>query len=268
MNWQLYMKRIGFEKQTEPSFDTLSALVHAHAMSVPFENIDIQNKVPIVLDTHAFFDKIVTNGRGGYCYELNGLFYELLADIGYDVRRVMGRVVNGKYIGPEYDHMALIVTIGGIEYLVDVGFGDFALIPLALSCNDLQTDGKGEFLISDHGDMDGRVYKKVEKLNPLNKDLSVKYYFTTDEQQLHDFADMNEHQQNDEDSHFVRNYICTMPTEHGRISILNNKAVFTYKDKKRSRIVNEEERAYLVSKYFGINIEDNIETALRLGISQ
>lgn len=254
MNVSEYMKRIGYDETLQPSYEVLKSLIYKHAMSIPFENIDIQNKVPIKLDPVKFFDKVIRNERGGYCYELNGLFYGLLVSLGYQVRRVMGRVVSGRNIGPEYDHLALIVTIGGEDYLVDVGFGDFALQPLSITTNRLQSDGRASFAISDHGMMDGRIYKKVEKVNELNTDLSVKYYFTTNEESLDDFSFMNEHQQMHPDSHFVRNYICTMPTEHGRISILNNKAVFTYKNQKRSRTVNEDERSYLVSKYFGISI--------------
>ncbi len=254
MNLKVYFKRIHFDKKLEPSYDVLEQLIYNHAMCIPFENIDIQNKVPITLDANSFYNKVIHGVRGGYCYELNGLFYELLSSIGYNVHRVMGRVVNGKSIGPEFDHLALIVTIAGEEYLVDVGFGDFALKPLSVSTDNLQSDGRALFRVKDHGMLDGKHYKKVEKQNPLNKDLLLKYYFTTEEQQLSDFANMNKHQQTHPDSHFVRNYICTMPTEQGRMSILNNKAVFTYKDRKRSRIVNNDERSYLVSKYFGISI--------------
>lgn len=254
MDIDAYMKRIGFDKKLDLSYNVLEQLVYNHAMSIPFENIDIQNKVPIRLDTSAFYNKVIHGGRGGYCYELNGLFYELLSSVGYNVRRVMSRVANGKSIGPEFDHLALIVTIAEEEYLVDVGFGDFALKPLHLSTNSLQSDDRATFRIDNHGMLDGKHYKKVEKESPLNKELLLKYYFTTDAQELNDFANMNKHQQISPDSHFVRNYICTMPTEQGRMSILNNKAVFTYKDKKRSRKVNDDERAYLVSKYFGISI--------------
>lgn len=254
MNLEAYMKRIGFDQKLDPSYDVLEQLIYSHAMTIPFENIDIQNKVPIDLDVNAFFNKVIHGGRGGYCYELNGLFYELLSSIGYNVRRVMGRVVNGRSIGPEFDHLALIVTIAGEEYLVDVGFGDFSLKPLNVLSTRLQSDNRAIFRVSDHGMIDGKYYKKIEKQNPLNKELLLKYYFTTDARELNDFTSMNRHQQTHSNSHFVRNYICTMPTEQGRKSILNNKAVFTYKDRKRSRIVNNDERSYLVSKYFGISI--------------
>ena len=58
-------------------------------MNVPFENLDIQNKIKIDLDN--LFDKIVIRNRGGFCYELNGLFYKLLKQIGFAVRMVSAR---------------------------------------------------------------------------------------------------------------------------------------------------------------------------------
>ena len=78
---------------------TLSRLQHRHLMSIPFENLDIHWGQRIVLDTEAFYDKIVTGGRGGFCYELNGLFNELLQQIGFTTRLVSAQVFRGWFLG-------------------------------------------------------------------------------------------------------------------------------------------------------------------------
>ena len=78
-------------------------------MSIPFENLDIHNNVPIKLSIEKIFDKVVNQNRGGLCYELNGLFYELLNAIGFDVKIISARVFNqDNGYGKEYDHLAII----------------------------------------------------------------------------------------------------------------------------------------------------------------
>ena len=75
MDVNLYLDRIGFKGNVEPSLQVLANLQKRHLLTVPFENLDIHYGIPIKLDTALFFDKIVINKRGGFCYELNGLFF-------------------------------------------------------------------------------------------------------------------------------------------------------------------------------------------------
>ena len=104
----------------------------AHLLAVPFEDLSIHANERIVLDVNALFDKIVRARRGGFCYELNGLFGALLQTLGFEVVMLSGGVMNPRgEFGPEYDHMALLVTLGE-RWLVDVGFGDCFREPLCL----------------------------------------------------------------------------------------------------------------------------------------
>ena len=111
MNIQQYLERIKYDGNVTASLEVLSKLQVLHLMNVPFENLDIQNKIKINLDN--LFDKIVTRKRGGFCYELNGLFYKLLKQIGFAVKMVSARVYNNntKNFSPEFDHLTLIVSI-------------------------------------------------------------------------------------------------------------------------------------------------------------
>src|SRR5215470_12755794 len=143
MSRSAYLSRIGVGSTDLPADETtLRLLQRQHLLSVPFENLDIHWKRPIVLDTNRFYQKIVEEKRGGFCYELNGLFNELLVDLGYKTRLVSARVFDvGKgEFGPEFDHMIVIVTIGGQEYIADVGFGDFSAEPLLLDVEKEQAD--------------------------------------------------------------------------------------------------------------------------------
>ncbi len=101
---------------------------------MPFENLDIVARTPISLDLEAIHEKVVTRRRGGFCYELNGLFAWLLEQLGYDVTRLSARTVEGidGELGPEFDHLVLQVDLAE-PWLADVGFGDTFRTPLPLA---------------------------------------------------------------------------------------------------------------------------------------
>jgi N-hydroxyarylamine O-acetyltransferase len=96
---------------------------------VPFENLDIHLGRPLDLATDALYTKVVDQGRGGFCYELNGLFARLLTSLGFDVDLVSSRVwMPDGSLSPPLDHLALLVHLAD-TWLVDVGFGDTFTIP-------------------------------------------------------------------------------------------------------------------------------------------
>lgn len=144
MNTAAYLKRIRFSGPLSPDVQTLCGLQYAHMLQVPFENLDIGLKRPIRLNEQALWDKIVLQGRGGFCYELNGLFAKLLQEIGFDVTYLNARVYNREGgLGIDFDHLALLVRIPGQSgrWLVDAGFGDSFNEPLRLDGAVIQTQG-------------------------------------------------------------------------------------------------------------------------------
>ena len=88
-----YLARIGAARPERPSTEALQVLHAAHLRSVPFENLSIHLGEPVILDESALLDKIVGRRRGGFCYELNGLFAALLTALGFDVTLLAGRVL-------------------------------------------------------------------------------------------------------------------------------------------------------------------------------
>ena len=93
MNKNEYLRRIGIEeKEIEPTLENLKLLQRRHLLNVPFENLDIHWKRPILLDSDNFYEKVVNKKRGGFCYELNGLFNELLKEIGFQTKIISARV--------------------------------------------------------------------------------------------------------------------------------------------------------------------------------
>ena len=132
---QAYLDRIGFSNRNVCSAEDLDALVFGHLCSVPFDNLDVigSQREPSIL-IGDLFDKIVTQKRGGYCYELNSLFSRLLLDLGFDVYVAMARIRWNKPEKTPYSHMAVIVQLDGKRWLCDVGYGGPA--PRGILCLD------------------------------------------------------------------------------------------------------------------------------------
>lgn len=249
MNVREYLSRIGIDMaDVAANVDSLRRLQRKHLLSVPFENLDIHWKLPIVLDTAKFYEKIVGKKRGGFCYELNGLFNELLRDIGFQTRLVSARVNDGKgTFGPEYDHAAIIVIIGEIEYLADVGFGAFTAEPLRFIPDIEQIDAAGIFSIRRYEDGYFAVYKKE------NDAWRGEYIFKPFGRDLSEFAEMCDFQQYSPESHFTKGKLCSVMTENGRKTLSNKSFIVTKDGEKIEKPVgSEEEFERILGREFGI----------------
>ncbi|MEX1153362.1 arylamine N-acetyltransferase, partial [Parvibaculum sp.] len=124
-----YFKRIGYSGSRAPTLDTLKAIHYAHAVSIPFENLDVLAKRPILLDHASLQKKLVTDGRGGYCFEVNGLFAAVLRQLSFDLTTLIGRV---RWMSPEEvdtarSHMLMRVELPEGPFLADVGFGGLTM---------------------------------------------------------------------------------------------------------------------------------------------
>ncbi|MBF5043766.1 arylamine N-acetyltransferase [Aggregicoccus sp. 17bor-14] len=123
MDAAAYTRRIGYEGPLEPTLEVLTGLCAAHIRTVPFENLAIHEGARISLEPEALFHKVVLRRRGGYCFELNGLFSALLKALGFQVEHLLGRVWFSNPTAPVPTHQVSRVALGGERYLVDVGFG-------------------------------------------------------------------------------------------------------------------------------------------------
>jgi arylamine N-acetyltransferase len=174
-----YLSRIDYTGPTEPSLDTLRALVTAHGEHIPFENLNPLMGIPVVdLSDAALTDKMVHRRRGGYCYEQNGLFGYVLAELGFEVARLTGRVVwmNPVWLDgppPAETHQVLAVRIPGVEerYLVDVGFGGQTLTsPIRFVADEIQQTRHEPYRLRRYGNgpADGYVLEAlVDDWRPL-----------------------------------------------------------------------------------------------------
>ena len=243
-----YLERIGVGGlPLAADFASLELLQRNHLLAVPFENLDIHWKRPIVLDTNSFYSKIVENRRGGFCYELNGLFNELLLDLSFRTRLISGRVFNGTEHGPEFDHAAIIVTIGSDEYLTDVGFGAFTATPLRLELDVEQGDVNGSFVIRKFDD----TYLEIAKLE--SGSWRSEYIFHDRVRDLSEFKAMCNFQQYSPDSHFRKGKLCSIMTVTGRKTLTDKNFVVTTSGEKKETPVNGDEAFHSILKAeFGI----------------
>ena len=157
MDVEQYLARIKADAPISLDLASLAKLQLAHLKAVPFENLDIHYGKQITLDVARFFEKIVINKRGGFCYEINGLFHALLCELGFNAKIISActsREDGG--FAEEYNHLAIVVTIDNFDYLVDAGFGRFDREWCSAANKDGQFLGASTY-------SDGRVFKIIGK---------------------------------------------------------------------------------------------------------
>jgi len=243
-----YLERINYRDEINPSADVLTKLQHSHLLNVAFENLDIHLGRKIEISNS--YDKIVNHRRGGFCYELNGTFFQLLKVLGFDVKLISARVRNKELgFGAEFDHMAIIATIHDTKYLVDVGFGDFTYSPLKIVLNALQNDRTGTFIIKQH-DNEYLVVGKMQEDNFMPN-----YIFTETSRQMNDYVDMCNFHQTNSQSHFTQKRVCSILTDRGRITISGNTLKKTEDGVvTETELANEEEFDKALWNYFKIKL--------------
>ena len=237
MNRQKYLDRIHFTGTPEPTLEVLQRLQKLHLLNIPFENLDIHYGPGIQLDTESIFKKVVENNRGGFCYELNELYLQLLRSIGFVTRRVSARVWDSvKGYGQEYDHLVIIVTIEEREYLTDVGFGEFAFGPLRLEMNKIQHDERGDFVFDQYDE----EYIRVSKIE--NGERVPQYIFRNIEREYSEYEGMCNYHQTSPDSHFTRKKLISLPTENGRITLTSHKLRIKEGDHMKDKLIRNDEQ--------------------------
>lgn len=243
-----YLQRIEYTGEVAPTLSVLKELQKQHLLNIPFENLDIHANRKIELDTGKIFEKIVLNRRGGFCYELNGLFFELLREIGFSSKMISGRVFDKeKGYGNEYDHLAIITALGDAEFLVDVGFGEFVFHPLRLVPDLLQKDERGDFIIERHTD----GYYRVSKL--VNGEWTPQYLFSTKPRAYLEFEGMCHYHQTSPHTHFTKNRFLGIPTAEGRITLIGNRLKIVQRGEVSEREIGEDEFAGLLVNCFKFN---------------
>ena len=247
MDVQDYLNRINYQGPLAPNAETLRQLQVAHLLTVPFENLSIHAREPIVLEDEALFQKIVNRRRGGFCYELNGLFAALLRALGFEVAMLSAQVANAKgEFSRDFDHMALMITLEE-RWLADVGFGDSFVEPLRLNERDVQVQGDRAYRIV--ADDERLIVQRADN----SSEWKAQYRFTLKPYQYSDYAEMCEYHQTSPLSHFTQARICSLLTPRGRVSLSDMRLITPECGERREHTAaTQEEYEEMLRELFGI----------------
>jgi N-hydroxyarylamine O-acetyltransferase len=244
MNVNAYLDRIGYRGPLSPDASTLRGLHVAHMLAVPFENLDIHRGREIVLSESRFYDKIVRERRGGFCYEMNGLFAWLLRELGFSVELISAGVARASGgFGPDFDHLVLVVELEE-RWLADVGFGEGFREPLRLSSEGEQRQH-------------GRVYRLSDSnLWQLEDDgWKSQYRYSLSPRRLSEYEAMCRYHQTSPESHFTRGRLCSQATPEGRVTLTDRRLTITDAGGRQERDISGEE-AFIAAlrEHFGISL--------------
>ena len=252
-----YFDRINYRGNAEPNLNVLQDLVTAHTRSIPFENLDPLLGVPVDdLGPEALFDKLVCRRRGGYCYEHNGLMGYVLAEIGFGVRRLAGRVVwmlPEDWPLPAQTHTVLAVTFPGSQgsYLVDVGFGgQTPTSPIRFETGGIQQTTHEPYRLQDRGD--GLILQAL-----LRDQWQTLYEFSTKTQPMIDLTVGSWYVSTHPSSHFVTNLMAAIVTDDARWNLGDGHlVVHAPGGTEKILLADADAVVETLSDRFGINVAD------------
>lgn len=253
MDIQTYLTRIRYVKPVRPDAQTLEGLHFAHMQNVPFENLDIGLKRPILLTEEALWNKIAVQKRGGFCYELNGLFAWLLKEIGFAVTYLNARVYNREgQLGIDFDHLALLVNSPNerTRWLADVGFGDSFNLPLNFEERGEQKQGLRSYRLEDI--LSGYVTWQKNYDGTWER----QYFFDLQSRNFPtDYESACSYHQTSPESSFTRGSIISRATPDGRVSLEDGRLILTRNGQRSTRsLQNRDEYDFLLKEYFGVTL--------------
>jgi N-hydroxyarylamine O-acetyltransferase len=251
LNLDSYFERINYKEKMDVSEVTLRDIHIAHTLNIPFENLDVFYKKPILLDGASLYKKIVKERRGGYCFEMNGIFSLVLQEMGFKVTNLLAKVTIDGIHYTTKTHQAILVETGGTKWLADVGFGNEGIIaPLILEENTEQKQFAHTYRLTTHPTLGYVLEKKDEAgYHPL-------YAFTLEECSPEDFLMSNHFTSTFPGSFFLTMRMCTMPTKDGRITLTDSHfKVVDKNDVLDTPIANENEFIAVLKERFGLDLD-------------
>jgi N-hydroxyarylamine O-acetyltransferase len=257
-----YFARIGYSGRPRADLATLRELHYLHPLAIPFENLSTLLGQSVDLDVESVQRKLVSDKRGGYCFEQNRLFAAALEAIGFSLVELAARVVwntSKGYRNPR-THMVLLVSVDGHRYLADVGFGGVTLTaPLRFEV-DIEQRTPHEVFRLQKGD-----HEFVQHVG-LGAQWRATYRFDLQPQLPIDFEAFNHYVATHPDSHFRRTLMVALATKTGRCALHNNRLTIyeTGRDEHETTLTSGAEIRRTLNELFGICVPDDprLETIL------
>jgi N-hydroxyarylamine O-acetyltransferase len=251
-----YLRRIGHDGPREPTPRLLEALHLAHALTIPFENLDVRLGRPIRLDVANLQAKLVAGRRGGYCFEQNTLFAAALEALGFQVTRLAARVRFGATRLLPRTHMLLRVDIGGQSYLADVGFGGDGLLgPVPLTPGQVVRQGLWTYRLVEEA---GLLVLQSRRGGWFDL-----YAFSLEPQHPIDFEVANHYTATHPESIFVRSLTVQRPSLQERHVLRNRDYLVESATGTNSRhVADDEEMRRLLAETFGLDLPAELLVAV------
>lgn len=243
-----YLLKIGYQGDTRASLDTLGELQSLHLQHIPYENLDILNGRLLSLNPDDLYNKIILRQRGGYCFELNGLYRELLISLGYQVNQYAGRYLTKPGLGQLRKHRVLVVDIGGTRFITDVGYrSEQPRCPLELKADKIQTDGISEYKLR----VDS-FYGWVIMQKEAGKDWRNLYAFTEEPQLDMDFIMPSFYCERHPNSPFIDTLKLSIFTPDSNLSLVDDR-YYVYQNTRvveTQTVSDDEARNILLQKFY------------------
>jgi N-hydroxyarylamine O-acetyltransferase len=258
----LYLQRLGFDAPPAPTLATLRQLQLRHTGVFAFENLTTLSGEPVLIDLPSIEQKVLFDGRGGYCYELNNLFLALLQELGFDARGISGRVVMGQPEGAwtARTHRLSLVTLDGVRYITDVGFGGMVpTAPLILDTDAEQLTLHEPYCIEHHEDGYTLRANVSGEWRPM-------YIFDLQRQEDIDYTVGNWYVSTHPESSFARQLMVAR-TGDGWRRTLNNGSFAIHRvgrESERRQVVDVDELVGVLQDEFGIRVPENAQLKRRL----
>lgn len=244
-----YLARLNYSGSVQPTEAGLEVLHRAHAYAIPFENFDILLGRGITLEPRALCHKLIHQARGGYCFELNGVFLMALQAIGFEARALLARV---HLVDPPTgrSHQLLLVTMQGKQWIADVGFGGPGLrAPIPFELNRIATQDGQSFRVVEAGPY-GVMLQTL-----ANGEWQNLYSFDLGHVFPNDILYGNYFTSTHPNSFFTFARVAALPTPNGRVSLFNQTLRILSSDGEQVRELGEGQ-VYLdaLKTYFGIEL--------------
>lgn len=244
-----YLDRIDFTATPKADIDTVARMMRRQLFSVPFENLDVQAGKIVSLVPEEIVEKIVGRKRGGYCYEVNGLFAMALASLGITYQFVAARPMFYPARRPR-THMALVLTLGGERWLCDLGFGSYGIrAPMSLSKLDVEVAQDDDIFKLSLGE-DGFYLLQAK----VDGQWTNQYAFDLSPQEWVDFVPANYLNSTHPDAIFVRMTVAVVMTEAGRKILGGDSFKIVSHGRTEKRTVTASELPELLAREFGLTI--------------
>jgi len=244
-----YFNRIAYDGDADCDIATLTKIMRCQLFSVPFENLDVQAGKIVSLVPEEIVDKILSRNRGGYCYEVNGLFAMALQELGVPYIFVAARPMFYPVRRPK-THMAIVAEVDGEEWLFDLGFGSYGIRePMRLNVLDVEVMQDSDIYMLSKSNENKYLLRAL-----ADGQWADQYEFDLYPQEWIDFVPANHLNSTHPDTIFVKKLLVVLHNPMGRDILIGDTLKSIAHGKTTKQFVTMENRAALLASKFGLAV--------------